>query len=183
VGTEIQLTIGHVSLDYAKNSMGNDYGFLFQNGDLTRRRSDAISYEYYKEHPEEAEELDAHEAAFVKPLKYVLPRLQLLGYNLERARQEYEALLASTIDMNDDGETDDSSPLLTFEEFCSLACRYPLSSLSSEYIEHEKPDRDTVAQDPLPISIAGRLAQGPHSSAAARPWWRASRAPKANNSG
>ena len=149
--------------------MGNDYGFLFQNGDLTRRRSDAISYEYYKEHPEEAEELDAHEAAFVKPLKYVLPRLQLLGYNLERARQEYEALLASTIDMNDDGETDDSSPLLTFEEFCSLACRYPLSSLSSEYIEHEKPDRDTVAQDPLPISIAGRLAQGPHSSAAARP--------------
>ncbi|WP_161495375.1 HEPN/Toprim-associated domain-containing protein [Bradyrhizobium sacchari] len=38
--TEIRLTIGHVSLDYAKNDMGFDYGLLFQDGDLTRCRSD-----------------------------------------------------------------------------------------------------------------------------------------------
>jgi hypothetical protein len=57
VGTEIQLIIGHVALDYAKNGMGNDYGFMFQDSDVTRHRSDAISYEYYSN---DAEGVDAH---------------------------------------------------------------------------------------------------------------------------
>lgn len=58
MGTSIELKIGGVSLDYAKNSMGNDYGFLFQEADVTRIRSDGIDYEYYAEHPEEQAELE-----------------------------------------------------------------------------------------------------------------------------
>jgi hypothetical protein len=34
MGTSIELTVSNVSLDYAKNFMGNDYGFLFQETDL-----------------------------------------------------------------------------------------------------------------------------------------------------
>jgi HEPN superfamily Toprim-like protein len=148
VGTEIRLTIGDVSLDYAKNDMGNDYGFLFQDGDLTRRRSDAINYEYYKNNPEEENELAAHEAAFARPLRRVLPRLQLLGHTLDSARAEYQELLDSTMEMIDDAPEEEAS-LLTFEEFCSLACRYPLSTLASDYIDFDTPERAVVAQGRL----------------------------------
>nr|WP_108520310.1 HEPN/Toprim-associated domain-containing protein [Bradyrhizobium algeriense] len=149
MGTEIRLTIGHVSLDYAKNDMGNDYGFLFQVGDLTRRRSDAINYDYYKDNPEEENDLAAHEAAFARPLKRVLPRLQLLGYTLDKARQEYQALVDSTMEMIDDDAPEEAASLLTFEEFCSLACRYPLSTLASDYIDFDAPERAVVAQGRL----------------------------------
>ncbi|MGY8681276.1 HEPN/Toprim-associated domain-containing protein [Bradyrhizobium sp. UFLA05-153] len=151
MGTEIQLTTGHVSLDYAKNDMGFDYGFLFQHGDLTRCRSDAINYDYYQNNPEEQSELAAHEAAFVRPLSRVLPRLQLLGYTLEHARAEYESLVDSTMETTDDDppEEAEEASILTFEEFCSLACRYPLSSLSPEYIEFDTPEREKIAQGRL----------------------------------
>ena len=149
MGTEIRLTIGHVSLDYAKNDMGSDYGFLFQDGDLTRRRSDAINYEYYKNNPEEENELAAHEAAFARPLRRVLPRLQLLGHTLNSARAEYQELLDSTMEMTDDDAPEEAASLLTFEEFCSLACRYPLSTLASDYIDFDTPERAGVAQGRL----------------------------------
>ncbi|OSI68617.1 HEPN/Toprim-associated domain-containing protein [Bradyrhizobium canariense] len=151
MGTEIQLTIGHVSLDYAKNDMGNDYGFLFQDGDLTRWRSDAINYDYYQNNPEEQSELAAHEAAFARPLNRVLPRLQLLGYTLEHARAEYESLVDSTMETTDDDLPDEAeaASILTFEEFCSLACRYPLATLASDYIDFDTPDRAAIAQGRL----------------------------------
>jgi hypothetical protein len=38
MGTSIELTVGGVSLDYSKNSIGFDWGHLFQDGDLTSRR-------------------------------------------------------------------------------------------------------------------------------------------------
>ena len=149
MGTEIRLTIGHVSLDYAKNDMGSDYGFLFQDGDLTQRRSDAINYEYYKNNPEEENEIAAHEAAFARPLRRVLPRLQLLGHTLNSARAEYQELLDSTMEMTDDDAPEEAASLLTFEEFCSLACRYPLSTLASDYIDFDTPERAGVAQGRL----------------------------------
>jgi hypothetical protein len=84
LGTSIELTIGGISLTYSKNSMGADHGFLFQKGDQARRPSDQIGYEYYADHPEE--DLAAAEAAFVRPLARVLPRLNLLGYTFDTAR-------------------------------------------------------------------------------------------------
>lgn len=94
MGTEIKLEVGDVSISYAKNHMGTDFGYLFQPGDETRRKSDAINYDYYEEHPNEKDELALHEASFVRPLSRVIPRLVLSGSTIESARLEYEAIIA-----------------------------------------------------------------------------------------
>lgn len=47
MGTSIELKVGGVSLDYAKNNMGYDYGYLFQSQDLARRPCDGIDYDYW----------------------------------------------------------------------------------------------------------------------------------------
>ena len=129
MGTSIKLTVGGVSLDYSKNHMGFDWGHLFQDGDLSRRRVDQIDYDYYAQHPEEEDELAIAEETFVRPLARVLPRLAILGHSLESARAEYEAVLADAASMEDYGVASGSS-LLTFQEFCALANRYPLAELS-----------------------------------------------------
>lgn len=145
MGTSIELSVGGVRLDYAKNHMGSNWGCLFQEGDLTRRRVDQIDYDYYAQHPEEEGELAGAEEAFVRSLARVLPRLAILGYSLEGARAEYEALLADAVSLEGDGDAGISA-FLTFEEFCALANRYPLAELSSEYVEYEREDRDTLSQ-------------------------------------
>jgi HEPN/Toprim N-terminal domain 1 len=147
MGTAIELEIGAVSLDYSKNHMGNDYGFLFQDEDETRHRSDAINYDCYATDPNaDQEDLAEHEAAFVRPLARVLPRLQLLGYTLEHARSEYQAVLDYLEEMADDTDDSDTPRPLTFDEFCALVCRHPLSSLKSDYIDFDTEERASVAQ-------------------------------------
>ena len=162
MGTSIELTVGDVSLAYAKNFMGNDYGFLFQEADLTRRPYSGINYDYYSEHPDEQVDLAESELGFVWPLSRVLTRLRLLGHTLEGARAEYRAILeeaASVFDPLD--SADDAKPLLSFEEFCSLANLYPLSSLTTKYIELDSEERAAVAK--------GRFAA--HASEFSRlPW-------------
>ncbi len=147
MGTAIELCIHNVSLSYSKNFMGNDYGFLFQEGDLFRRRSDLIDYDYYEEHPEEKEELAEAEELFARTLSRIVPRLEMLGFTLEAARAEYQAVVAEAVEI--DGYCEREEPkieYLTFEEFCNFACRYPLGDLKSDYIEHETPDRDILSQ-------------------------------------
>lgn len=144
MGTEIRLTVGHVSLSYAKNHMGIDFGSLFQVDDETRRPSEEVNYEYYEQHPEKMDDLNEIEAAFVRPLKRVLPRLNLLGHSLESARDEYETAIAEAAGYADVVAT--RPDYLTFEEFCALAGMFPLSSLTSTYIDYDTPDRDRLAQ-------------------------------------
>ena len=57
MGTSIELKVSGVSLDCAKNNMGNDYGYLFQESDLARRPCDGIDYDYYRNHPEDDDDL------------------------------------------------------------------------------------------------------------------------------
>lgn len=147
MGTSIELCVGNVSLSYSKNFMGEDYGFLFQKGDLFRRKTDAINYDYYEEHPEEKEELAEAEELFARTLSRILPRLEILGFTLEAARTEYQAVVAEAVEMPSYGELDKSKKeYLTFEEFCNLACCYPLGDLKSGYIEYETPQRDIISQ-------------------------------------
>lgn len=138
MGTAIELEVGDVSISYAKNHMGMDFGYLFQRGDETRRKSDAINYDYYEEHPEEKDELVVHEAAFVRPLSRVLPRLFLFGSSIESARFEYEAIIAEAREFASYGEPPDETDFLTFEEYCALIRRYPLSSLGGGTEFHDK---------------------------------------------
>ena len=147
MGTSIELKIGGVSLDYAKNSMGNDYGFLFQEADVTRIRSDGIDYEYYAEHPEEQAELEVAELAYVRPLARVIPRLNLLGHTLETAKIEYQCLINEENSLL--GEmpvAHDKRGWLTFEEFCCLANLFPLNELADEYVDFGDKERAKVAQ-------------------------------------
>lgn len=141
MGTSIELCIGKVFLSYSRNFMGTDYGFLFQDGDLFRRKAGAIKYDSYEENSEEKEEL------FARTLSRILPRLDMLGFTLESARAEYQALVEEAVEMSRHSELEEpKNNYLTFEEFSALACRYPLNYLRDDYIEHETPDRDITAQ-------------------------------------
>ncbi|MFO0430761.1 MAG: HEPN/Toprim-associated domain-containing protein, partial [Hyphomonadaceae bacterium] len=71
MGTSIELKVGSVSLAYGKNNMGQDFGHLFQDIDLCRRKSKAIDYSYYEEHPEELDGLALAEEIFARPLSRV----------------------------------------------------------------------------------------------------------------
>ena len=146
MGTSIELCLGDVSLSYSKNHMGIDYGFLFQDGDLKRKKSESINYEYYEENPDEKYELDQAEEVFSRTLSRVLPRLNLLGFTLEAARAEYQAVVAEAEEISREIDLEESGKeFLTFEEFCNLACRYPLRELKADYIDYETPDRDRVS--------------------------------------
>lgn len=127
--------------------MGEDYGFLFQEDDLFRRKTESINYDYYEEHPEEKKNLAEAEELFARSLSRILPRLEILGFTLEAARAEYQAVVAEAVEISNYSELEElKKEYLTFEEFCNLACRYPLSDLKSDYIEYETPDRDVISQ-------------------------------------
>lgn len=146
MGTEIYLRVGGVSLSWSKNHMGLDFGHLFQEGDRTRRKMDGIDYDYYEENPEELSDLEITEMVFARKLERIVPRLELLNHSLEDARAEYQAAMADSLEMASYGDTPGVPSLLSFDEFCELACRYPLSLLDDAYIAHDTPDSDKVAQ-------------------------------------
>lgn len=145
MGTIIELKVGGVSIDWAKNNAGNDHGFLFQEGDRGRRHSEDTNYDYYAANPEL--DVAAREASLARSLKSVLPRLDLIGCTLETARTEYEAVVANHIEIAEDLGWD-SSKVLTFDEYCALVSRYPLASLSDTHVAIDE-TRDAIVQAPF----------------------------------
>lgn len=164
MGTSIELCIGKVSLSYAKNFMGDDYGFLFQEGDLFHRKTDSINYDYYEQHPEKGKELLEAEELFARTLSRILPRLEMLGFTIDSARAEYQALVAEAIEMDSVIETP-TTEYLSFKEYCNLACSHPLADLKSGYIEHENPDRKLLSQGRFAadIDLFNRIPQTENS--------------------
>lgn len=146
MGTEIDLTVGGISLSFSKNHMGMDFGHLFQESDRTRRKMDQINYEYYDEKPDEIDDLEVSEMVFARRLDRIVPRLELLNHSIDTARVEYQAVVTQALETASYSELPKQPSLLSFEEFCALACRYPLSVLKDAYIEYETPDRDKMAQ-------------------------------------
>lgn len=147
MGTSIELRLGNVSLSYSKNRMEKDYGFLFQDGDLRRDKSEVIDYGYDEEHPEEEQDLGEAEEIFARVLSRVLPRLNLLGYTLENARSEYQSVVSYAEEISGICDAEDSvKKHLTFEEFCNLACRYPLAELNDDYVKHNMPSQEIISQ-------------------------------------
>lgn len=147
MGTEIQLELGGIGLDYAKNNMGADHGFLFQAGDQTRRQADGVDYAYFAEIPDDGA-LERYEACFARPLKRVLPRLDLLGHTVDVARAEYESVLGEGMDVFPKITADDSSAResMSFDEFCAFCGRFRLSELDTNYIAYETENRDRIAR-------------------------------------
>ena len=81
MGTEITLDVAGVSVTYSKNHRGIDHGSIFQEQDRKVIKSDEVDYDWHEENDEDP---TPSEMAFTRPLKYVVPRLELLGFNLER---------------------------------------------------------------------------------------------------
>jgi hypothetical protein len=163
MGTSIELELGGISLDYAKNHMGNDHGFLFQESDRTRRHADGIDYDYFAEHSDD-EELGRNEACFVRPLRRVLPRLDLLGQTVEAARSEYEAVVGEALEYSSTGDDDkarEACGFMSFEEFCDFCNRFKIEDLDSTYIEGMTDGRDRIARGRFD-ALAEELSRIPH---------------------
>lgn len=146
MGTDINLTIGGISLASFTNQTGIDFGHLFQESDRTRRKMDKVNYVYYDDNPDKTAESDVSEMVFARRLDRVCPRIELLSHSLESARSEYQSIVAETLQLDSYLELPDGLPLLSFEEFCALACRYPLGELSDAYVEGDTPDCNKAAQ-------------------------------------
>lgn len=144
MGTLVFLELGGVSIDWAKNGMGLDHGALFQDPDRTRRpvRGDDPAELDNPDH-----EPSIADAAFARPLERVIPRLDLLGHTLERARAEYEARLAEINELQEQFELErPTSPLMTFDEYCEFLCKFPVLELDDTYIESDSPADDARAR-------------------------------------
>jgi len=134
MGTIISLDVAGVELISSKNHMGIDHGSLFQRSDRKPLRSDQIDYEYFER---EREDPTAMEMAFVRSLKDIVPRLELLGFNLAHVKLEYDAVAKNWLEqlsaMAED-EDEDLPALMSFEEFREFALCYPLESLDPTYV-------------------------------------------------
>ena len=135
MGTEITLQVGGLTLTYSKNEIGRDHGMLFQEQDRNRLRSDQINYDWYAENHEDPAQM---EMAFSRPLRTVIPRLELLGFTLNFAKTEYERVLNRCSEdyraLSDDGNAP-APALMSFEEFCSFASEHAVEDLDDTYIE------------------------------------------------
>lgn len=134
MGTEISLDIGGMTIDWSKNSMGVDHGPLFQEADRKAIRSDQIDYDYFAENDEDPTSM---EMALVRRLEDVVPRLELLGFTLDRARDEYDGAVAADREERSSLDDEPTTPrdLMNFDEFRTFATKYPILSLDSTFVE------------------------------------------------
>lgn len=75
--------------------------------------------------------------AFTRPLKDIVPRLELLGFNLERVRREYEFVAQDWLEERRSLQEDDDEPtpeLMNFDEFREFASAHPLAELDDTFI-------------------------------------------------
>lgn len=135
MGTAITLEVGGLELTYSKNDRGIDHGSLFQEHDRKRHRSEQIDYDYFRESGEEPAPM---EMAFSRRLEDIVPRLELLGFSLDRVRREYEQVSArwrEQMQSSEDGEPAISQGLMGFDEFCEFVADRPISSFDGTYVE------------------------------------------------
>ncbi len=134
MGTEIVLEVGGLTLDWSKNSRGIDHGVLFQEKDRKRIRSDQINYDYYREHNEDP---GAMEVAFCRPLREIIPRLDLLGFTLDQVSREYMGSAQTwreECQAMADEEGKSAPDMMTFAEFCEFATAHPVLTLDDTFI-------------------------------------------------
>lgn len=126
MGTPIELKVGGVGLDYAMNGIGIDHGWIFQETNRQQYLVDVADDDYAEDDTEM--DLSLYREAFVRPLSQILPRLNLAGWTIRAAQAEYELLLNDQQDL-DEGAGPTPLTMLSFDEFCALVERYPLSEL------------------------------------------------------
>jgi hypothetical protein len=78
MGSLISLRIGKLEVDWGKNAIFTNHSSLFRKDDLK-----AADYFY-------ADGVTERKPAYVRNLRHVVPRLDLLGFSLKECRREYE---------------------------------------------------------------------------------------------
>ena len=158
MGTEITLELGGLTLYWCKNSRGLDHGMLFQEKDRKRIYSDQVNYDYFRENDEDP---GAMEMAFCKPLKEMVPRIELLGFTLDQVRSEYDSCTKSWREecqaMADEEEESDLD-VMTFEEFCTFATAYPLETLDNTFLSSFDDENEAEIRGRFgDVTVTGRL--------------------------
>lgn len=139
MGTIISLDLSSLELVSSKNSRGMDHGALFQAADRKPYRTSASVAPV----SEEGEPLGAFDMAFVRTLKDVVPRLELLGYTLANAGADYDRWVATWLEdreaLRDDLDLPEVTPL-TFAEFRDFVVRHAVTELDDTYMRFETDD-------------------------------------------
>jgi hypothetical protein len=110
---------------------------LFQEQDRKRMRSDQINYDWYAEHQEDPAPM---EMAFSRPLRKVIPRIELRGFTLDYAKTEYDRVVKRWSEDYRAMSDDENVPvpvLMSFEEFCSFASEHAVEDLDDTYIDSD----------------------------------------------
>ncbi|MCU7914774.1 MAG: hypothetical protein KZQ65_02445 [Candidatus Thiodiazotropha sp. (ex Gloverina cf. vestifex)] len=132
MGTEIELEIAGLTLDWSKNSRGIDHGALFQECDRKSFHSEQLYHEHYERSECDSSIMDM---GFIRPLKYVVPRLELLGFTIKRMEEEYTR--CSNIWREEKSAISDhegeSVDLMSFDEFRAFVDAYPLMELNNTF--------------------------------------------------
>lgn len=133
MGTEITLDVADAAITYAKNHRGMDHGSIFQAHDRKAVRSDQLNYEWYEENNEDPA---SAELAFTRPLRSIVPRLELLGFNMQRVEREYEAVTQNWLeeryfDASDQGPAREA---MSFREYAAFVAAHPLDELDSTFV-------------------------------------------------
>lgn len=135
MGTEIDFEIGGASLSWSKNSRGMDHGMLFQAKDRKRLHSDQIDYNYFTENGQDP---GLMEMALCRPLKEIVPRIELLGFTLDEVEREYEKCTESWLEqcqmMAHEVEEFSEPDVMTFQEFCTFVAAHPIQTLDHSFI-------------------------------------------------
>jgi len=134
LGTEIRLDVADMWITYSKNHRGVDHGSIFQEVDRKAVKSDQLDYDW---HEKEGEDPTSSELAFTRPLKDVVPRLELLCFNVERVRREYGAVAANWLEEKQTRQDDDGEPvpdLMSFAEFLAFATAHPINKLDDTFV-------------------------------------------------
>lgn len=136
MSTPITLTVGDITLTYNTTYIGIDHGMLFQESDRQRRRHGSIDYSYYEEHTDE--DVAQSEMCFCRPLRLMIPRLELLGYTLIAVKTNYDRLAAydreSRVEAEGSGVT--ARPgLMDFDQFIAFIRAYAVRDLNDEFTQ------------------------------------------------
>lgn len=78
MGSMITLRLGRLEVDWGKNNVFTNHSPLF-------RRTDLAEADYFY-----ADDVVERKPAFVRKLRHVMPRLELLGFSLDGCRRAYE---------------------------------------------------------------------------------------------
>ena len=134
MGTSISLRVAGTDIDWTKNGPGENHGPLFQDGDLTRLRSEQVDYDRVDPNdPDFARE----EIAFARQLSGVVPRLELLGFTLDQVEAEYSQATQEHAGepeaLGDESESASPRPM-TFPEFCTFVSSHTIRELNDTVV-------------------------------------------------